>query len=558
MAGEHAPTQQDYDAPLEVVYTDFSGGFDGVSKRDALPPNTALFAENCWCRGTISESNLYGSLRTRPGYTILLENPLGAGAGSLTNLCVVNTTAAVTGQWVFALVPSTGGIYVTPWPAPLAWALITTIPGATEMRAVSFSGRGIFCVYGPGAVGGMFSFDGAAWAAIAGTPIARYIELHRGRVFVAAPDTAPFQIFYSDLFDPLTWPVTNIIPNVVDSNPNWQITGLMEYRDRLYVSTGLSFYALVGSGPPDYEFYKVTSWAGCSSARSLSTDGSYIYFLSNKGFMRWDGSSEPDNISRPVWNYYRNDFDGALANTTQCVYHDEALYIVYRTLTGTNKYRGMLHDLWGSQSRGWYPTRIDTWNFASLLTVENGLYIIAGDALNGRLVRLDNGHTDGANGIDTEWRHRPESEFGNPAYKTIQKRLNRIEILAELDVSPRVCVDIPNVSMNHVDKPGIFAVVVAGPEKVEIDLYPDFNACAAIMTDGTTDMDLRSGTSIAGSHISELRAPYDRTVVLFVAPAPQDFPLFNAVSWAVKRTGAKTAMTILAVKLIAHLAASQQ
>src|SRR3990172_4063433 len=393
MAGEHPATQEDYDGPVERLYTAFAGGLDASSRKNALPINAAWFCENCWSRGTVSETNLYGALRTRPGYTLLLENPLGIGPGSLTNLCNVFTTVAVVGQWIFALVPSTGEIYRTPWPAPLAWTLTATIVGATEMRAISTNGYGIFVVYVPGGAAGMFSWDGAAWAAIPGAPLARYIELHRGRVFTAGQDAAPFMIQYSDLFAPLVWPVTNIIPNAVDSNPNWQVQGLLEYRDRLYVPTGLSFYALAGSGPPDYEFIKVTSTVGCSSPRSLVTDGAWMYFLSNRGFMRWDGSSEPDNISSPIWNYYRGDFDAALANTTQCVYHDQALYIVYRSATGTNKYTGMLHDLWGSQSPGWYPTRVDSWNFASLLTVENGLYILAGDAITGRLWRRSEEHT---------------------------------------------------------------------------------------------------------------------------------------------------------------------
>lgn len=519
------PTKQrDLTQPIEMVYTDFSGGLDAKSKKNGIIQNGAWFCENCSPKRKINDVNTYGALCTRPGYTNLLDPP--AGVASLTNLCWVSTTVGAVSQWVFALDPATGSVYRSAWSPPLAWVgPVITIAGATEMRAINASGYGIFCLYGAG-VGGMYSWSGAAWAAIAATPVARYIAYHRNRVFVGGADLAPWRVHFSDLRSPLAGYGTSAAPvnwfDDIDDDTGYQITGMIELGDRLIVATGLRFYALAGSGPPDYGLYKISERVGCSAPGSLTTNGEMIFFLSNEGFMAWDTSSKPIDIGVAIWNYYRNDFDASLATTMKAAWHDKALYIIYRTATGTNKYRGLICDMTGEGARGWFPTRVDSWNFSSLLAVDNGLYLLALDGVNGKLVQMDSSQSDGANGIDTEWRHA-HWDGGLP---TIPKRLKCIEIEAEVDT--------------------------AGTDRVAVDIYRDLSTTAeTLITDSAVDMSLIGVSTNAGAHLSAGRGTYTRSIVVFRMRTTQGQDLFHTLSWAVKRTGAKTGMVILAVRVSA-------
>ena len=503
--------------PVEAVFTNFGGGLDWWSAKTTMPPNTAWLTENCFSRREIFDPNFAGALNSRPGLLLLHENPLGAGAGRLTNIRYVSTRVAATGNFLFVLETTTGRIYSTPWPGPIAYTLRATVAGATEMRAVSAAGYGIFCVYGPGGVGGMYSFDGTTFALIIGAPQARYIAFHQNRVFVAGMDANTTRLQFSDLRAPLVGYGLNLIDDV-DDDSGWQITGLLDFQGTLIVTTGIKIFALAGSGPPDYSLYNINQAVGCSAPDSLTTDGDSIYFLSNRGFIRWDTHGEAEYISRPVWTYLRDDFDPDFASGTLSAYFNWGLYSSYRNFEGTDYNRAINLDL---MTGGWFPTSKDSWKLSGLTSVENGEYLLAGDAANGRLYQVVTGTSDNGVGITSFWRHA-HTDLGHP---TAVKLLNHIEILAEVD---------------------------SGTQRLELNVYRDFGLTPeSMLAASATDIDLRAtGT---GARMSVATVDSSRTNVLFRATPSPSQKHFRTMSWEIKRTSATTPFTVLAVKVVATL-----
>lgn len=514
---DQSPRVEQYQGPVEFLHEDFSGGLDAWMKRTSMIPNTAFICENAYPLRRVFDRNLYSALCTRPGLVELLDNPAGAGPGSLRNLTyVVTLTGGASVQWIFASVGD--NIYATQWPAPLGWALVATIAGHTEMRAISIAGLGVFAVYGPGGVGGMFTWDGAAWAAIAGAPQARFIARRENRVFVAGQDAQPTRVNYSDDLSPTTGYSLNLLNNV-GSDRGWPITGLLDYQGSLLIFTGNAVWQLAGAAEDDFRLFPITNSIGCVAPNTLCTDGERIFFLANRGFIRWDTQGEPVYLSELIWPYLRTDWNPNYIANAVAAYHDWGLYACYQNTAGAVgvNNRGIICEL---RKGGWFPVSSGNWNFASILSVENGLYLLAGDNTTGKLWQVRESSTDGANGISFQWRSL-WNHFGQP---TQPKLLNNIDILAEVDS--------------------------AGTVPVTLRIYRDFSNTGTDLT-ATPDIGLRAtGT---GARMSPATNDQNRTIVLFRAKPKANFRYFKTLSWEIVRASEKTPTIVHAVKVYATM-----
>lgn len=143
---------------------------------------------------------------------------------------------------------------------------------------------------------------GTAFSAIATAPSGAYPEVHYDRYFLAYNATYPSRIWYSNIYDPLTWDTAN---NYIDVNPDDgdSITGIKSYGGVLYVFKKNHAYMIQGNtfNPTtgNYSRQSMQQLPGCESHNSIvvGSDGN-MYWYSNQGVVQYNGSYTPNFIGR--------------------------------------------------------------------------------------------------------------------------------------------------------------------------------------------------------------------------------------------------------------------
>ena len=104
-------------------------------------------------------------------------------------------------------------------------------------------------------------------------------------------DRNPFTLYYSAAGFPEDWPVSNGIelPGEVGDG----ITGLIAYRDNLYVWTRNAIYVISGDDNSNFRATRLFTGVGCTSGHTVQVDerSNYINFQGDGGYYRTDGSS---------------------------------------------------------------------------------------------------------------------------------------------------------------------------------------------------------------------------------------------------------------------------
>lgn len=123
-------------------------------------------------------------------------------------------------------------------------------------------------------------------------PGLKYIVLHKQRMFGAGASANPQNLYYSKLNEPENWPTLNFQPTY---NPQQggltDITGLLPFRDQLYVFTRDQMWILRGTVETDFLLERLPQGLGCVSHHTVKTFQNVVLWWSEVGPVIWDGAT---------------------------------------------------------------------------------------------------------------------------------------------------------------------------------------------------------------------------------------------------------------------------
>lgn len=152
-------------------------------------------------------------------------------------------------------------------------------------------------------------WDGTTWSAVSGSPpTSQFLLVHKNRMFYV-DKTSPTKLVFSELQDYGTYLSTSFIyvPNVKSGDP---IVSIQLFQDNMIILTRKTKYVLFGDDPGNFVLRQSSGKKGAVNNAVVKSDPNYIYFLSDDGAYRYNGSSD-ELISDKI----QNEIDG-MANKT--------------------------------------------------------------------------------------------------------------------------------------------------------------------------------------------------------------------------------------------------
>lgn len=134
-------------------------------------------------------------------------------------------------------------------------------------------------------------WDGTSDNAVTNAPVvSKFITFHKNRMWLVDKNN-PTKIWYSDLGDYTTWTSTNFIyaPAPKSGDP---VTALIVFQDNLVVFTRKTKYVLFGDDPGNFVLRQSSGKRGAVNQYCVASDPNYVYYLSDEGIYRYNGSSD--------------------------------------------------------------------------------------------------------------------------------------------------------------------------------------------------------------------------------------------------------------------------
>lgn len=221
--------------------------------------------------------------------------------------------------------------------------------------------------------------DGAAFSTMSSagtlTTMAFTVEatvgiVHKSRMFVCDNLDSAIEatVKFSDLFTinaPNTaggWPANNFVD--VQSSDSDAITAMTVLNDTLIIFKSLSTWALYTEGEPPWTLRQLHPSIGCIGRNTPVVIGGMVYFVSNQGVIRTDGTSF-ENISPHIENPIVRNTPGTMNDYSAVEYRGKYIHTVPQNFEVYN----IEKDVW------------TTWN-------------VTGETFIGRLVKFINSNTE--------------------------------------------------------------------------------------------------------------------------------------------------------------------
>jgi hypothetical protein len=161
-------------------------------------------------------------------------------------------------------------------------------------------------------------WDFTTESAMGGSPaVASQIALHVNSLFfVAAAD--PTKIFFSDAGAFETFTSTNFVYIPSPKTADWIVKIVPFNNQNLVCLTKKTKWVLAGASLSVMRLNRAIGTKGCNAPYSVQQTLSYIYFASDDGAYRWNGSTD-ELLTKPITNEYltaanRDDMGSALWN----------------------------------------------------------------------------------------------------------------------------------------------------------------------------------------------------------------------------------------------------
>jgi len=182
-------------------------------------------------------------------------------------------------------------------------------------------------------------------------PWAQYAVEFNGRIFMAndtRDENTRSRLFYSESLSFEEFGILNFIE--IESGTGEPITGLGVLFDRLFIFKQTSIFVLSGFGPSSFVVQELTKGLGCLSHFSILSIDGWIYFTSNRGPYRTNGTVF-DWIGKEIYETFL-DFDKAGLDTSTTGHNRNRTQIWFGVKTAG---LGSSHDIlvWDYMERFW-------------------------------------------------------------------------------------------------------------------------------------------------------------------------------------------------------------
>jgi hypothetical protein len=226
-------------------------------------------------------------------------------------------------------------------------------------------------------------WDGTTVTSVTGSPPnGKFIIFHKNRLFVVDP-LNPTKIVYSELGDYNTYASTNFIyaPSPKSGDP---ITGWVVFQDNLVIFTRKTKYILFGDDPGNFILRQSSGKKGAVNQDVIKADANYIYYLSDDGVYRYNGSAD-ELISDSV----QPDVDGMNDKTRASAAIQNNYYRLYYAGTGSTVSNLCL--LWDTLNKFWLR---DTNTYIGKPFLKEDASLIEGSSLTGTLYYAEQAYSD--------------------------------------------------------------------------------------------------------------------------------------------------------------------
>lgn len=226
-------------------------------------------------------------------------------------------------------------------------------------------------------------WDGVTWAAVGGSPgVSKYLAFHKNRLWLVSA-TDPTKIVFSELGDYQTYLSTNFIyaPAPKSGDP---VTGIVVFQDNLIVFTRTTKYVLYGDDPGNFVLRQSSGKKGATAQATIKADPNYVYFLSDDGVYRYNGSSD-ELMSDPIQTEVDN-----IADKTKCsaAVNDNYYKLYYPATTSTVNNACIL---WDTINNFWLR---DSETYVDKPFLDENNDLIEGSSVVGAVYHADQAYSD--------------------------------------------------------------------------------------------------------------------------------------------------------------------
>lgn len=226
-------------------------------------------------------------------------------------------------------------------------------------------------------------WDGTTDAVVAGSPpVSKFCTFHKNRFWVV-DSSNPTKLVYSELGDYQSYLSTSFIyaPSPKSGDP---ITGIKVFQDNLVIFTRKTKYVLFGDDPGNFVLRQASGRKGAVNQDVIQADPNYIYFLSDDGVYRYNGSSD-ELISDAI----QNEIDSFVDKTTCSAVIHNNYYRLYYTSTGGTTTNSTV--LWDSLNNFWLR---DSGTYITKPFVNETNQLYEGSSLVGALYYAEQAYSD--------------------------------------------------------------------------------------------------------------------------------------------------------------------
>lgn len=276
----------------------------------------------------------------------------------------------------------------------------------------------------------LMKWDGSTVSSVTGTYIPsapKFIKFHKNRLFlVDGTDTT--KLVYSELGDYSDFDSTNFqyVPSPKSGDP---ITGLEVFQDNLIIFTRNTKYVLYGEDPGNFVLRQSSGKKGAVNQSTIASDPNYIYYLSDDGVWRYNGSSD-----QLISDKMQNEVDSIATKTkASAVVHDNYYRLYYTSTTASVNDSCILFD---SINSFWLR---DNGTFIDRPFVLEDDTLIEGSCVVGAMYVAEQQYSDLGRPIDFEYY---TNYFGTGLNKIFLRRMLPAVRLQSAAYSINVAIDI--------------------------------------------------------------------------------------------------------------------
>lgn len=230
-----------------------------------------------------------------------------------------------------------------------------------------------------------FYYDNSTVTAISDVdaPAGRFLAFHKGRLFISGQSADPTRLAWSDFADYTTWSSTGFtyVPQSKTGDP---ITGMIVFQDNLIIFTRKTKYVLFGDDPGNFVLRQSSGKKGAVNQASIASDPNYIYFLSDDGVYRYNGSQD-ELISDPI----QTEIDNIEDKTKVAGVYQGNYYRLYYPQTGSTANDSCV--LWDTLNKFWLR---DSNTYIDKPFLDDSNELIEGSSLVGAVYHAEQEYSD--------------------------------------------------------------------------------------------------------------------------------------------------------------------